>query len=53
MQDLVSATRVCALCRAEKPVSGVWYLLAPARAPRAARFACEGCFKTVPLESVA
>ncbi|MCA1814106.1 MAG: hypothetical protein LC624_09175 [Halobacteriales archaeon] len=42
MQELVQARRVCAVCRGEKPVSGVWYLLPPARG--ASRFVCESCF---------
>jgi hypothetical protein len=49
MQELVPPTRVCAWCRSEKPVSGVWYLLPPGRSLReVSRFACEACFRHAP-----
>ena len=44
MQEMLPPSRTCAVCLADKPVSGVWYLLSP-RAARAARFACEACYK--------
>lgn len=36
-------TRRCHVCRGEKPVSGVWYLLPPVRGP--APFVCESCYR--------
>ncbi|HVL87365.1 MAG TPA: hypothetical protein VM681_05065 [Candidatus Thermoplasmatota archaeon] len=36
----MAKVRWCVVCRREKPVHGVWYLLDP----RAPSFACEGCF---------
>lgn len=52
MQELASPSRVCAACSAEKPVSGVWYLLPPTRVARPARFACESCFRMQPIGSL-
>jgi len=47
-------TRNCVVCLKVKPVSGVWYLLPPTRAARAAAsFVCEACFRVQATAPVA
>jgi hypothetical protein len=54
MQELAAPTRTCAVCQGDKPISGVWYLLPPGRAPmRSSPFVCESCFRVQAPEPMA